>query len=278
MNQDFVEHYRREGYAVVRGVFGPADIAALRTAFDRIHARALAHGRSFRHQNVFYRLARDANLGTVVRLAQWCAYFDETLARYRTDDRMRRIVEPLIGGDVKQIINQLHWKTPGAAHVEFGYHQDVRFRRPRSAYRALATAYVQTGIAVDPHRVENGAMTLVPGSHRLGELDFGTGGQVLDQAKSAADLARAGLDPSRLVDLVLDPGDVALWNVFLVHGSGPNRTTGDRRFYLNGYVRAADCDRGEWAFRGGRPCALGEPVLVHYEQLHERPEPHYVDG
>ncbi|MBM3487682.1 MAG: phytanoyl-CoA dioxygenase family protein [Alphaproteobacteria bacterium] len=266
MDQDFVEHYRREGYAVVRGVFGAEDVAALRGAFDRIHARALAYGRSFRHQNVFY------------RLAQWCAYFDETLARYRTDERMRRIVEPLIGGDVKQIINQLHWKTPGAAHVEFGYYQDVRFRRPRSAYRALATAYVQTGIAVDAHRAENGAMTLVPGSHRRGELDFGAGGQVLDQAKSAADLARAGLDASRLVDLVLEPGDVALWNVFLVHGSGPNRTDRERRFYLNGYVRAADCDRGEWAFRGGRACALGAPVLVHYEELHERPEPHYVDG
>jgi hypothetical protein len=90
-------------------------------------------------------------------------------------------------------------------------------------------------------------------------------------------LAAAGLDPARLVDLELDPGDVALWNVYTIHGSGPNRSAGDRRFYLNGYVRAADCDRGEWAFRDGAPCPLGRPVLVHYEDLDARPEPHYLD-
>ena len=39
---------------------------------------------------------------------------------------------------------------------------------------------------------------------------------------------------------------------------------------------ARDCDRGEWAFRGGAPVPLGrEPELVHYEALRERPEPHY---
>jgi Phytanoyl-CoA dioxygenase (PhyH) len=75
----------------------------------------------------------------------------------------------------------------------------------------------------------------------------------------------------------LEPGDVALWNVYLVHGSGPNITSGDRRFYLNGYVRAADCDRGEWAFRDGEPAALGAPTLVHYDDLFERPEPHYIE-
>jgi hypothetical protein len=65
--------------------------------------------------------------------------------------------------------------------------------------------------------------------------------------------------------------------VFTVHGSGSNTTPGDRRFYLNGYVSAADCDRGEYAFRNGESIRLGDPVLVHYEDLHRRPEPHFVD-
>ena len=37
------------------------------------------------------------------------------------------------------------------------------------------------------------------------------------------------------------------------------------------------CNRGEWTFRDGRPVALGDPVLVHYEDLLVRPDPHYVD-
>jgi hypothetical protein len=63
-----------------------------------------------------------------------------------------------------------------------------------------------------------------------------------------------------------------------VHGSGKNVSTHRRRLYINGYVRAADCDRGEWAFRDGQPVAFGaEPALVHFEDLRERPGPHYID-
>ena len=73
------------------------------------------------------------------------------------------------------------------------------------------------------------------------------------------------------------PGDLALWNPYLVHASGTNRSTHRRRLYINGYVRARDCDRGEWAFRDGEPVPFGpEPALVHYEQLRERSGPHYV--
>lgn len=273
-----VAAYRRHGYAVVRGVFSAADVAALADAFDRRYAEGLRHGRSFRHGNLLYRLGRDANLGTVVRLVQWAAWVDPVLDRYRLDPHIAGILRPLIGGDLKQIINQLHWKPPGAAQVEFGFHQDSRFRRPASAYRNLGDAYVQTGIAVDAHTVQNGAMRVLPGSHRHGPIDIGDERAVMDQAMDEADLRRAGLDPGDLVDLELAPGDLALWNPYLVHGSGPNRGTGDRRLYINGYVRAADCDRGEWAFRAGRPVPLPQaPSLVHYEALHERPEPHYID-
>jgi ectoine hydroxylase-related dioxygenase (phytanoyl-CoA dioxygenase family) len=273
----YLDQYREAGYAVVRGVFGPDEIAALAAAFDRVREAALAHPKSFRHGNLLYRLADDANLGRIVRLVQWPSYADATFQRFRTDPRIADIIAPLIGRDVKQIINQLHWKPRGAAMAEFGYHQDIRFRRPREAYRDPASNYVQTGIAIDPHRAETGAMTVLPGSHRLAELSMSMNGAVMQTALDDGDLARLGLDPARGTPLELEPGDVALWHLHLLHGSGPNKAAPDRRFYINGYVRASACDRGEWAFRDGKPCALGAPVLVHYEELHARPEPHYVD-
>ncbi len=276
-SDDYIAAYHEFGYAVVKGVFGPDDVRELGQAFDRVQAQALSHRGSFRHQNTFFQVAQDPVLGRIVRYVQWPSYFDEVLARFRTDRRLLSIVEPLLGTDLKQIINQMHWKPPGAEMVEFGYHQDIRFRRPRTAYRAPEQSYLQTAIAIDPHRRENGAMTLYPGSHKLGELSFPETGRIMDRAKSDADLIALGLDPSNLVDLVLEPGDVAFWNLNTVHGSGPNTSRMDRRVYLNGYVKADTCARGEWAFRGGEPCSLGAPVLVHYEDLHTRPYPHYVD-
>ena len=278
MGQDYLADYRRDGYAVIRGLFDAAEVAAIAAAFDRIYAQGMALGSSFRHQNVFYRIGRDAQLGQIVRLVQWPSYFDQELDAVRLDRRMLAVVAPLLGRDLKQIINQLHWKPPGARNVEFGYHQDIRFRRPRAAYRHPAEAYVQTGLAIDRHGADNGAMTFFPGSHRLGELVIRSeGGAVMEQPMNDADVAQAGLDPADKRVLELAPGDLAIWNLYTVHGSGPNAAACDRRLYINGYVRAADCDRGEWAFRDGRPCPLGEPALVHYEDLHRRPEPHFIE-
>ncbi len=277
MSSDHLDHYHEFGYAVVKGVFAPDEVEELGHAFDRIYARGLSHGRSFRHGNTFYKVSNDAALGPVMRMMQWPSYVDPVLDRFRLDRRMLEIVAPLIGDDLKQIINQMHWKPPGAAMVEFGYHQDIRSRRPRSAYRDPAGSYIQSGIAVDPHRRENGAMTFYAGSHRLGELALSPDVKIMDTELSEDHVARFGLAPGQRVDLELDPGDVAFWHLYAIHGSGPNISAIDRRIYLNGYVTAANCDRGEWAFRGGEPCRLGEPVLVHYENLHARPEPHYVE-
>ena len=102
--------------------------------------------------------------------------------------------------------------------------------------------------------------------------------KALGTAMKDSALDEVGLCSDDAVDLLLEPGDLALWSPYLVHGSGTNSSDHKRRLYINGYVRAADCDRGEWAFREGQPVPLGpEPALVHYEELHERPGPHYVD-
>jgi len=277
-----VAAYRRDGFAIVRGVFDRVEVAALAEAFDRQRAEGLRLGRSWRHGNRCYRVAEDPHAGRVVTMVQWGAYADAVLARFRNHPRLLPIVAPLIGRDLKQIINQCHWKPPGALEVDYNFHQDVRFRRPRAAFRNLARSYLQTGIAVDRHDASNGAMRVAPGSHRLGEIAALGDGVVLGRGRGDAALGAAGIDPRRLVALELEPGDVALWHPFTVHGSGPNGDVGgqggERRFYLNSYVRAGDCDRGEWAYRDGAPAALAEPVLVHYEALYTRPEPHYLEG
>jgi ectoine hydroxylase-related dioxygenase (phytanoyl-CoA dioxygenase family) len=278
MSDTYIDRYREQGFAVVKGVFSRSEIADMAAAFDEIYRDGIAaHPRSYRHGNVFYAVADDANLGRVIRMVQWPSYFNTVLDRVRLDRRVYDIVAPLIGPDVKQIINQLHWKPPGAAMVEFGYHQDSKSRRPREAYRDLAASYVQTGIAIDPHRADNGAMKVYPGSHLIGEVPYDPNRRTMHRAAQDDDLTALGLDPAKLVTLEMEPGDFALWHVYTIHGSGPNLSDIDRRLYINGYVTAANCDRGEWAFRGGKPCKLGDPVLVHYEQLHERPEPHYID-
>ncbi|HEX8307234.1 MAG TPA: phytanoyl-CoA dioxygenase family protein [Allosphingosinicella sp.] len=269
---EYVARYRRDGYAVIRGLFPADEIGRIGAAADEIYAEAVRHGRSFRHGNLFYNVGP----GAEVRMVQWPSYHQPVLNSVRLDPRMARLLRPLLGADLKQIINQIHWKEPGP-RAEFAWHQDSQFREPAHAYRNLGSAYVQTGLAIDPQTPESGCMRFIPGSHLRGELDLDTPREVLGVAMDDAVLLGAGLDPGDAVEVILEPGDLALWSPFTVHGSGVNRSDHRRRLYVNGYVRATDCDRGEWAFRGGEPVAFGpEPALVHYEALRERGDPHYV--
>lgn len=272
---DHVAEYREKGYAIVRGVFSAAEVAEIGAAMDAVYAEGVRHGASWRHGNLFYNIKPGPDGAPHVPMVQWPSYANPVLARTRLDPRYCEIVAPLIGRDLKQIINQLHWKLPNSAG-DFAWHQDSRFRRPVEAYRNLGSSYVQTGLAIDPHNPGTGGMRFIPGSHRQGPVDLDTTTEVHGQAPQDTALEAAGLSPADQIDLVLDPGDVALWNPYLVHASGTNRSDHLRRLYINGYVRAADCDRGEWAFRDGVPVPLGEPVLVHYEDLFAHPEPHYV--
>jgi ectoine hydroxylase-related dioxygenase (phytanoyl-CoA dioxygenase family) len=269
------EAWRRDGYAIVRRFFSAEEVAAIGAEIDVVHAEGMRHGRSFRHGNLFYKIAQRER-GPVVQMVQWPSYHRPALDAVRLDPRFAALLEPLIGRDLKQIINQIHWKEPGAVG-DFAWHQDSRFRQPAECYRNLGTSYVQTGLAIDPHNEATGGMSFVPRSHLHGDLDLDTSDDVLGRSMQDAALNRVGLSAADAIQLDLEPGDLALWNPYLVHGSGTNRSAHRRRFYINGYVRADACTRGEWAFRDGRPVPLGpEPALVHYEQLRERDEPHYV--
>jgi hypothetical protein len=268
--------YWRDGYAIVRGFFDAWEIAEIAAAIEQVEHEGIAHGRCFRHGNLFYNVAKGSAGEPLVRMVQWPSYHQRVLNRVRLDSRFAQLLEPLIGRDLKQIINQVHWKAAGSLG-DFAWHQDSRSRRPPSAYRNLATSYVQTGLAIDPHTPESGGMRFIARSHLRGDLHMDCSTKSLGAKMTDTALDAVGLSADKSVDLLLEPGDLALWSPYLVHGSGTNRSDHRRRFYINGYVRASDCDRGEWAFRNGRPVPLGrKPALVHYEELHERPGPHYV--
>jgi ectoine hydroxylase-related dioxygenase (phytanoyl-CoA dioxygenase family) len=270
------ERYERDGFCLIRGVYPGGEVAELAEAAGVLWREGGRHPRTFRHGNVVYRIDVDPALGPSLRFVQWAARVNARCARWRIEPRLLEIVRSLLGSDFKQIVNQMSWKPAGVANGH-AFHQDCRFRRPRTAYRELATSYVQTMIAIDEHRVDNGCVLVLPGSHRFGELALDPGGTVLGGRDDVVELEAAGIDFAASVALELEPGDVALWNPFLVHGSGANVSRRDRRAYLNSYVAAAAADRGEWAMRAGRPCELGRPTLVDYEALFERPDPHYPE-
>jgi ectoine hydroxylase-related dioxygenase (phytanoyl-CoA dioxygenase family) len=270
---------RAQGYTIVRNVFRESEIVAIREEFDRLKEKALRYRDIWRDKNVVYVVREHPDNGYHVRFIHWVPYISPLLDRIRIDERYLTICSPLIGNDIKTIQSQASWKTPGCADTYYSFHQDYRFRRPASAFRNIGTSNFNAMLAVDPHTKENGCLQVYPGSHEMGPLDLPRHDSILNMGYQQDVLTTAGLDANNLVDIELEPGDVAIWYSYVIHGSRPNNSTSDRRGFLSSYNRAQDTDRGEWAFRNGVPCPLtGEPALINYEDLYEDEDPHYVEG
>ncbi len=281
--EGFEKDFWEKGYCVFRQVFSADEMKVMHEATDRVKEIGIRHGQNFRHANLRYWVEPDPVIGMNVRGMQWPAHLEPSLEAMRVDPRIFRILQPLIGDQVKQIINQIHWKTPGS-RMSVNYHIDRQNRLPKTGFRHLEKSYVQTGLAVDPQTSENGALKVLPGSHkklgRLTEKDLNgydnKNGEVTNE-----NLVRWGYDWNQLVEVIMEPGDLAIWHVDLIHGSDLNRSkTMDRCLYINGYVDARNSMLGQWAFIKGQSIPLPDidvPVLVQLEDIFENLEPHYMD-
>jgi ectoine hydroxylase-related dioxygenase (phytanoyl-CoA dioxygenase family) len=276
-----VAHYREHGYAVVRGVFANDEMHALQAETQRIYAEGLRHHATWRHRNLLYEILPESFAGTRYLLqAHWVAWISPLFERIRRDPRVLAVVAPLLGTDVRQVAQQIHWKPPGATRRSgYRFHQDLRFRDRPDVYQDLLASYINTGLAIDPATPANGCLRVFPGSHRRGYLGLSDDGPIMKGTTQGAELLAAGLDPSNAVDLELEPGDLALWGLLTVHGSNANCSHQDRAFLIQSYVRASTSQRGEWAFRDGLSTPLGVlPEICKYEQLHENPGPFYDES
>jgi ectoine hydroxylase-related dioxygenase (phytanoyl-CoA dioxygenase family) len=278
--QDLVAELNTEGFAVVRGFLSPAETADVSAETHRIYQEGLKHHATYRDKNLLFEVLDDPKAKRrVVLQAHWTAWLSPLMERMRRSEKYFRVLAPFLGDDIKQISHQVHWKPPGAKYTSYRFHQDARFREGSIKDFSFVRSSVTTGLAIDPQTAANGALRVIPKSHRLGYLGLSDDGPIMVGQTQDEELRRAGLDPSNIVTCEMEPGDLLLWTLFTVHGSAANVSDYDRRFMINSYVRASDSERGEWAFRNGLSTPLGdEPQLCKYEQLHERPGPFYVES
>jgi ectoine hydroxylase-related dioxygenase (phytanoyl-CoA dioxygenase family) len=279
MSHAYIDQYWEQGYAVLRGLLPRAAVGDLQAETRRIYEEGLKHPTTYRDRNLLFEILPESFRGRrYVLQAHWIAWISPYFEQLRRSEPYRRALIPLLGADIKQVAQQIHWKPPGAERTGFRFHQDLRFRERRDAFRDLMTSYITTGLAIDPATRENGCLRIIPGSHRLGYLGLSDDGPLMKGVTEEPALRAAGLDPEAMVDIELEPGDLVMWSLLTVHGSDINRSQKDRAFLLSSYVKAANSDRGEWTVRGGESVTLGpQPQLCKYEQLHTKPGPFYSD-
>ncbi|MEY3257975.1 MAG: hypothetical protein RI954_1, partial [Actinomycetota bacterium] len=251
-----IEQYKADGYAIIRGFFDSEVTAELKRKSDELYQVGIQHPVTYRHGNLSYEILPEKHFGQRYLIqAYWFAWADRFFDDFRSRPEYLEILEPQLGGNIRQVTQQIHWKPPGARISGYRFHQDLMFREARHAYDDVVRDTVTIGVAIDRATKENGCLRVVPGSHKLGYLGLSDNGSgsIMKGLTLEDELVGVGIDPASIVDVELEPGDAVMWGLLTVHGSLPNESRVDRAFALSSYVRGETSQRGEWAFKDGVP-------------------------
>lgn len=136
------------------------------------------------------------------------------------DAALLDLVEQVIGPDIVLWGCHLFCK-PGATGREVPWHQDGHFW----PFRPLATCTLW--LAIDKVDRENGCMRVIAGSHAARTL-FRHHGDKNPNLALYEVLDADQFDAQQAVNIELEPGQFSLHDIYLAHGSAPNRS-GRRR-------------------------------------------------
>ena len=180
--------------------------------------------------------------------------FDTGFLNIARDPAILDMVEQIIGPDFA-LWNSSFFAKPARVGSKTPWHQDGEYW----PIRPLATCSVW--IAVDAATPANGCLRVIPGSHQRQRL----GAHRHNPASGLSlplEIRTDEYDASQARDVVLEAGQISLHDIYLIHGSEPNRSAQPRRGMTLRYMPTTSVYRRDLASnaRGG-PLAMSERTL-----------------
>ena len=247
-----------DGFLVREAVLSKPEVEALRAVVEDVVAavtaraarvgagptRTLADGHRIQHSsrtNIQWEWGEGSE---AIRLLEPCDHLHERFAALFADDRLVGPVRDALGVDaVDPFTSKLNLKRAGEGS-EFPWHQDFPYW-----YVAVgedAQDVVTAIVFLDDATADNGALRVVPGSHRLGPIRRDPD----DPTESLVD--PAAIDAATEVVVEVPAGSVLWFGSFLAHRSSPNTSTSHRRALLPSWQPAGRPRLFDVPFERGR--------------------------
>jgi ectoine hydroxylase-related dioxygenase (phytanoyl-CoA dioxygenase family) len=226
LTDEQITQYHRDGYVAVPRLIDPGQVQALRRVTDGFLERSRGVTKS---DAVFDLDPRHAPSAPLLRRIKNPADNDPLYRWVAFDSPVPDIVTQLLGPSIRFHHSKLNMKG-GRVGAAVEVHQDAAFY-PHSNDDVLAV-----GLLLDDATEANGAMAVLPGSHR-GPIHthYDAQGRFVGCMRPD-DVAR--LDRRHAVLLELPAGSIHIHHYRLVHWSAPNTSTAERRLLINSYTAA----------------------------------------
>jgi ectoine hydroxylase len=236
--------WERDGFVVRTSVLGDEELHELRSIVESVAAAVAAHARrdgagpegmlGDGHRIQFSSRAAIQwewqEESSEIRLVEPCDHLHPRLSALFGDPRVYEPMRDAVGCELlTSFTSKLNMKR-AVEGSEFPYHQDYPYW-----YVAVGADAADISTAVvflDDATADNGALRVLPGSHRHGPARRNPN----DPTGFLAD--PASLDLDREITLELPAGSVVFFGAFLVHRSSPNRSSSHRRALLPSFQPA----------------------------------------
>lgn len=230
----------QDGYTILKNVLLEEDLENIRRLTDRI----ISYGdKELEDPFSSYYMRHRTDQGVLYDLFQRHPEFQELAKQKEILDS----VETVLGQDIFLYENSLVYKPKGRAN-EVPWHQDF-INRPDEPIKYIAW------IALDNVNVGNGALKVIPGSHKLGFLPFHT----VEGETHHTRLNLDGINLDNYTFVELEAGDVLIFNQLVLHSSDRVDVKEPRRAYrisYQGFGQIFTPRATPVVLRGGSPEAL----------------------
>lgn len=227
--------YREHGCLVVRGLFKPyvqqvaAEIKTLAETAIALLPQARRSNLGWHTPDGSLFLPAPAGFGREqqIMLLPYDYRGSATFFQSALDTKTLDLVEAILGPDIELTDNgQCVYKEPVGGHPKLLHQDSAYFEHRFEGPVAVLNYVVDTGL-------ENGALYVIPGSHRLGQL------------KHVDTFSHLGLDEDEwswedALPIVGAAGDAIFFNVKTIHGSQENHGKEARPVVISRYRRADD--------------------------------------
>lgn len=195
-----VEDFHREGYTIYsRDVFSPEKFAGLKSHFEKKLA-ALPEGARPEGMDVPH-------------------FTDPGLFEWLFSDEILDLVEPIIGPDIALFSSHFICKPKGNGK-RVPWHEDSAYWK---TMLPATMEVVTVWLAIDPSRLENGCMQVIPRTHNTGKKGF-SDYDPTDTTKNIfpTEITKSQRDETKAVAIELEPNQASLHDARIIHGSEPN--------------------------------------------------------
>ena len=209
--------FSKDGGHLAKSVFSPAEVKELEADFDRIVAQLRASNEQINATWGGPEMDRLGAQKLVVLHTPNVQPFSAKWARALYQERFLKVATDILGPDVVMHHTKLFLK-PSEEGAPFPVHQDWTYFP--TELDSMMAGIIHISRATD----EMGCLRVYPGSHTLGRVADSSGGVPSEMLEKHP---LSGATP-----LEAEPGDVAFFSYFTLHGSMPNRSPEIRKTVL----------------------------------------------